>query len=340
MNTKLIAEISGNHLGSLDICLALVKAAKLSGASMVKLQTYTPETMTLPLQTPEYSISKDHNLWGGQSLFDLYSKAHTPWHWHKELFDYANEIGIQIFSTPFDKSAVDLLEVLNTPLYKIASLESGDIPLIRYIASTNKPIIASTGASTLQEIDELVEAVFSEGNEQLTLLLCTSAYPTPLNQVHLNKMNLLSKRYNLPIGLSDHTLGTTASLAAVARGATVIERHFTLDRKAGGLDSVFSLEPNELTDLVNQIQEVELCLGNEDWVIQSNESESRRLRRSLIITKPVQKGDIVSNENVKSLRPNIGMEPKYLEKILGRNFADSFDVGTPLTFDKVLNKEP
>jgi pseudaminic acid synthase len=339
MGTKLIAEISANHLGKFETAKELVLQAAKSGANLVKLQTYKAETMTLPIDNEKFRISDNHKLWGGRSLYDLYKEAHTPWDWHQDLFDFAKQIGIQIFSTPFDKSAVALLEGLNTPLYKIASMESGDIPLIKYIASTKKPIIASTGASTLQEIDELVETVFSEGNEQLTLLLCTSAYPTPLNQVHLNKMDLLRKRYNLPIGLSDHTLGTTASLAAVARGATVIERHFTLDRKAGGLDSVFSLEPNELADLVNEIQEVELCLGNEDWVIQSDESESRRLRRSLIITKSVKKGDIVSNENVKSLRPNIGMEPKYLEKILGCNFADSFDAGTPLTFDKVLNKE-
>jgi pseudaminic acid synthase len=340
MNTKIVAEISGNHLGSLDICLSLIKAAKISGASAVKLQTYKPETMTLSLNSPEFSISKNHNLWGGESLFNLYEKAQTPWIWHKELFEFANQIGIEIFSTPFDKSAVDLLEELNSPLYKIASLETGDIPLIRHIASTKKPIIASTGASTLQEIDELVETVFSEGNEKLTLLLCTSAYPTPLTQVHLKKMDLLRNRYQLPVGLSDHTLGLTASLAAVARGATVIERHFTLDRQDGGLDSVFSLEPNELTNLIKQIEQVELCLGNEEWTIQPDESESRRLRRSLIITKSVQKGEKVSTDNVKSLRPHIGIEPKHLDKVLGRNFSDSFDAGTPLTFDKMLDIEP
>lgn len=338
MKTQLIAEISGNHLGSLERCLALIEAAKLAGASAVKIQTYKPETMTLPLRTPDFLISKDHELWGGQSLFDLYKEAHTPWEWHENLFDFASQIGIQIFSSPFDKSAVDLLEDLNTPLYKIASLETGDIPLIRYIAKTKKPIIASTGASTLSEIDELVEAVLSEGNKNLTLLLCTSAYPTPTDQVHLMRMDLLKSRYELPVGLSDHTLGNTASLAAVAKGASVIERHFIIDRQQGGPDSSFSLEPGELAALSAGIIEIELSLGINNWEIQPNESESRRLRRSLIITKKVFKGEKVSIENVKSLRPGIGLQPKFLEEIIGYTYNEDFEIGTPLTFD-IISKE-
>ena len=338
LKTKLIAEISGNHLGSFDNCISLIKAAKLAGASAVKIQTYKPETMTLPLGTPSFSISKDHELWGGVSLFDLYKEAHTPWEWHENLFDFARQIGIQIFSTPFDKSAVDLLEELNTPLYKIASLESGDIPLIRYIAKTQKPIIASTGASTLSEIDDLVNAVLSEGNKNLTLLLCTSAYPTPIDQVHLMRIDLLKERYNLPVGLSDHTLGNTASLAAVAKGASIIERHFILDRKQGGPDSAFSLEPEELAALSSEIIKIELSLGKKEWEIQQDESESRRLRRSLIITKKVFKGEKVSFENVKSLRPGIGLQPKFFEDTMGYTFNEDFEIGTPLTFD-IISKE-
>jgi len=335
MKTKLIAEISGNHLGSIDICMSLIQSAKNSGASSVKLQTYKPETMTLPLRTPDYLISKNHKLWGGNSLFDLYEEAHTPWQWHKDLFDYARQIGIQIFSTPFDKSAVDLLEELDTPLYNIASLETGDIPLIKYIAKTQKPIIASTGASTLEEVDDLVETVFSQGNTNLTLLLCTSAYPTPIDQVHLQKMDVLKERYNLPVGLSDHTLGNVASLAAVAIGATVIERHFILDRSQGGPDSAFSLEPKELSDLSIQIKQIEESIGKRDWEIQPAESESRRLRRSLIISRDVKKGDVVTEKNVKSLRPAIGLEPKFFNAVMGKKFTSNFKCGHPLNWASI-----
>ena len=336
MKTKLIAEISGNHLGSLDLCKRLITSAKQSGASTVKLQTYKAETMTLPLSDKDFLISNDHKLWGGRSLYELYEEAQTPWKWHKELFELAKELGIEIFSSPFDKTAVDFLETLNIPMYKIASMESGDIPLIKYVAKTQKPIIASTGSSTLEEIDELVEAVESEGNKHLTLLLCTSAYPTPHDQVHLARMELLRDRYDLPIGLSDHTLGNSASLAAVAMGATVIERHFILNRDHGGPDSAFSIEPNELRDLSIQIKQTEESVGNKLWQIQPDESESRRLRRSLIISVDVQKGEVISNLNIKSLRPNIGISPKFYEQVLGKKFNAAFRAGTSLTFDKIV----
>jgi pseudaminic acid synthase len=268
-------------------------------------------------------------------LYGLYEEAHTPWEWHKELFKLAEELGIEIFSSPFDKTAVDFLESLEISMYKIASMESGDIPLIKYVAKTQKPIIASTGSSTLEEIDELVEAVHSEGNKKLTLLLCTSAYPTPQNQVHLARMELLRERYNLPIGLSDHTLGNSASLAAVAMGATVIERHFILNRNQGGPDSAFSLEPNELRDLSIHIKQIEESVGNKLWEIQPDESESRRLRRSLIITVDVQKGELISDLNVKSLRPNIGISPKFYGEVIGKRFNAAFSAGTALTLDKI-----
>jgi pseudaminic acid synthase len=336
MKTKLIAEISANHLGDLNIARKLIHAAQDAGATHVKLQTYKADTMTLNLNSTDFSISKEHKLWGGRSLYGLYEEAHTPWEWHRELFELAEELGIEIFSSPFDKTAVDFLENLDISMYKIASMESGDIPLIKYVAKTQKPIIASTGSSTIEEIDELVEAVHSEGNRNLTLLLCTSAYPTPQNQVHLARMELLRERYDLPVGLSDHTLGNSASLAAVAMGATVIEKHLILNRNQGGPDSAFSLEPNELRDLSINIQKIEESIGNKIWEIQPDESESRRLRRSLIITRDVKKGEMISILNVKSLRPNIGISPKYFEQVLGQTFKDSFSAGTALTFDKIV----
>ena len=336
MKTKLIAEISGNHLGSLELCKNLIKSAKYSGATTVKLQTYKAETMTLSLPDKDFLISENHSLWGGRSLYELYEEAHTPWEWHKELFELALEIGIEIFSSPFDKTAVDFLENLDIPMYKIASMESGDIPLIKYIAKTQKPIIASTGSSTLEEIDELVDAVYSEGNKNLTLLLCTSAYPTPQDQVHLARMNLLRERYGVLVGLSDHTLGNSASLAAVAMGATVIEKHFTLDRSQGGPDSAFSIEPKELTELSIQISQIEKAVGNKEWRIQPDESESRRLRRSLIIVSDVKNGEIVTESNVKSLRPSIGIAPKFFSEVLGKRFNDDYEAGTALTFEKLI----
>jgi N-acetylneuraminate synthase len=292
--------------------------------------------MTLSLPDKNFLISDNHSLWGGRSLYELYEEAHTPWEWHKELFELALEIGIEIFSSPFDKTAVDFLENLEIPMYKIASMESGDIPLIKYIAKTQKPIIASTGSSTLEEIDELVGAVNSEGNKNLTLLLCTSAYPTPQDQVHLARMNLLRERYGVPVGLSDHTLGNSASLAAVAMGATVIEKHFTLDRNQGGPDSAFSIEPKELTELSIQISQIEEAVGNKEWRIQPDESESRRLRRSLIIVSDVKNGEIVTESNVKSLRPSIGIAPKFFSEVLGKRFNDDYAAGTALTFEKLI----
>jgi pseudaminic acid synthase len=338
MKTKLIAEISANHLGDFNLAKKLIEKASEAGATHVKLQTYKADTMTLPLKSADFSISKEHKLWGGRSLYDLYEEAHTPWEWHEELFTIAKKLGLEIFSSPFDKTAVDFLENLNISMYKIASMESGDIPLIRYIAKTQKPIIASTGSSTLDEIDELVEAILSEGNNKLTLLLCTSAYPTPQNQVHLARMELLRERYKLPIGLSDHTLGNSASLAAVAMGASVIERHFILNRSQGGPDSSFSLEPNELKNLSIQIKQIEESIGNKFWEIQPDESESRRLRRSLIIIEDVKKGEVISDLNVKSLRPNIGISPKFYDQVLGKTFTAAFSAGTALTFDKIVEE--
>jgi N-acetylneuraminate synthase len=271
-------------------------------------------------------VTGEHQLWGGRTLYDLYTEAHTPWEWHGELFEFAEKNGIFLFSTPFDSTAVDLLESLNTPLYKIASLETGDLGLIRKIAMQKKPILASTGASTLDEIDELVDTVVSTGNRDLTLLLCTSAYPTELEGVNLRRLSLLKSRYNLPVGLSDHTISLEASVGAISLGATVIERHFTLSRSDGGADAAFSLEPNEFLQLSRSIINVSRALGNPNWDVNPAESESRRFRRSLFVVEDVKKGDLITELNVRSIRPSTGLAPKFLPHILGKEFVSDFSV--------------
>ena len=330
----LIAEISGNHLGNLNRAKELIHAAKESGATHVKLQTYTPDTITLNVSTPEFRVSEGHELWSERTLWDLYQEAHTPWEWHEELFALARNIGIEIFSSPFDPTAVDLLEELNVKLYKIASLETGDLQLIELVAKTGKPLIISTGASTLDEIDDVVETVGKTGNKNLTLLLCTSAYPTPTNGVHLGRLKLLQERYGLPTGLSDHTIGFEASIGAVALGASVIERHLTLKRSDGGADSAFSLEPEEFKALTQSITNMSAVMGNSEWLIDPIEDESRRFRRSLYITQDVSEGDLLSPSNVRSVRPANGIAPKYLDEVLGKRFRRSLPMGTPLSWEQ------
>ena len=329
----LIAEISGNHLGNLDRAKELIHAAKESGATHVKLQTYTPDTITLNVSTPEFRVSEGHELWSERTLWDLYQEAHTPWEWHEELFALARNIGIEIFSSPFDPTAVDLLEKLNVKLYKIASLETGDLRLIELVARTGKPLIISTGASTLDEIDDVVETVKKTGNNQLTLLLCTSAYPTPTNGVHLGRLKLLQERYGLPVGLSDHTIGFEASIGAVALGASVVERHLTLARNDGGPDSAFSLEPEEFKSLARSIINMSAAMGNNKWLIDPIEDESRRFRRSLYIAQDVSEGDLLTTSNVRSVRPANGLAPKYLEEVLGKRFKRPLLMGTALSWD-------
>jgi N-acetylneuraminate synthase len=330
-DVMLIAEISGNHLGSITRAKELILAAHESGATHVKLQTYTPDTITLDIDSPEFTVSSGHSLWGDRTLYDLYKEAHTPWDWHAELFEFAKSHNISIFSTPFDPTAVDLLERLETPFYKIASLETGDTGLIAKISRLGKTIIASTGASTLDEIDELVSTVRNNGNPELILLLCTSAYPTPIDGVNLSRIATLKNRYNVPIGLSDHTLTLEASLAAVALGAVVIERHFTLARSDGGADSAFSLEPSEFQRLSHSITEVRSSLGSPHWSINPIESESRRFRRSLYVVEDVKKGDLVSETNVRSIRPANGAPPNLFLSFLGKKFAQDVAVGTPMS---------
>jgi pseudaminic acid synthase len=333
LKTKIVAEISANHNGSIHEAKKLIEAAAQIGVKYVKIQTYTPDTITLDIDNDDFRISSDHKLWPNRRLYDLYREAHTPWDWHRELFELGSKLGVTIFSSPFDQTAVQFLESLNCPIYKIASLETGDISLIKTIAKTGKPIFASTGASTLEELDLMVETIYSNGNKNLTLLLCTSAYPTEFTDVSLNRMDFLQKRYKVNVGLSDHTIGDEVAIAAVAKGAKVIEKHFILNKDSQSPDSAFSLTPEEFLIMIRKIQETEKILGKDEWNIQKGESFSRGLRRSLIVFKDVLAGEIVSEANIGSYRPNIGIEPKFLDAVIGKKFKFNTKKGSPLLFE-------
>jgi pseudaminic acid synthase len=328
-----IAEVSANHLGSLERARELVTCAAKAGATAVKFQTYTADTMTLNL--PHLSVTEGHELWGGRTLYSLYEEAHTPWEWHEELFALSRELGVLPFSSPFDLTAVKFLESLNAPMYKIASLETGDHALIRAVAETGKPVIISTGATEFEEIDELVQVVRETGNKNLTLLLCTSSYPAVPADSHLSRISLLRDFFGCEVGLSDHTLGIGVSVAAIALGATAIEKHITLRRTDGGADSAFSMEPEEFAELVTQGNNAKDSLGTSEWRIQDSEMESRRLRRSLYITQDVKAGDIVTELNVRAIRPGDGAKPKFLPQIIGKKFNGNFTIGTPFSLDYI-----
>jgi len=330
----LVAEISANHLGDLNLARKLVNVAIDCGADAVKFQTYTADTMTMDIDLPDFKISDNHPLWGGAKLYDLYNDAHTPWNWHHELFNICNERNVIPFSSPFDSTAVDFLEGLNCKMYKIASMESGDIPLITKVMNTNKPVIVSTGASTIDEIDDVVE-VFKNRKENLTLLICTSSYPALPVDAHLLRIGTLRERYGVKVGISDHTLGIGVSLAAVGLGATMVEKHITLDRKLGGPDSAFSMEPLEFKQLATEIKSAKESLGSKEWGIQKAEDESRRLRRSLYIVKDVKIGDVLTSENIRAIRPGAGLQPKHLNKVLGKKFNRDLIAGTPLSFEVI-----
>ena len=334
-----IAEISANHLGNFERAKALVLAAIESGASAVKFQTYTAATMTLDLEKSEFKISEDHPLWGGQKLFDLYNDAHTPWEWHAELFEICRSHQVIPFSSPFDATAVDFLEELNTPMYKIASMETGDIPLIKRVAETGKPLIISTGATEWEEIELVVAAVQKSGNKDLTLLVCTSSYPSDPIDAHLNRMATLSNHFGVKVGLSDHTLGIGVSIAAIALGATAIEKHLTLRRADGGADGAFSMEPEEFAMLVKEGKSAFQSLGNSAWSMQDSEKESRRLRRSLYVVKDVTAGDFITLENVRAIRPGGGCAPKLLNQMLGKKFRRDLTSGTPMSLDLIRTED-
>jgi pseudaminic acid synthase len=323
-----IAEVSANHLGSLDRAKEIIVAAAKAGATAVKFQTYTADTMTLDID--EFKVSDDHELWGGRRLHSLYQEAHTPWEWHFELFALCRSLNVLPFSSPFDLAAIDLLESLDTPMYKIASLETGDHRLIRAVAETGKPLIISTGATEWKEIEEIVDVVQRTGNKDLTLLVCTSSYPSDPLDAHLNRIATLRNYFGVKVGLSDHTLGIGVSIAAIALGATAIEKHITLARADGGADGAFSMEPAEFATLVKEGTSAFQALGDSQWSMQDSERESRRLRRSLYIVKDVKAGDFVTHENVRAIRPGGGCAPKLLEQMLGQQFTEDYRVGTPM----------
>jgi N-acetylneuraminate synthase len=330
-----IAEVSANHLGSLDRAKEIVRQAALSGATAVKFQTYTADTMTLKIN--DFSVSSEHQLWGGKNLYELYREAYTPWDWHAELFARCRALNVIPFSSPFDSTAVDFLESLEAPMYKIASLETSDHALIRKVASTGKPVIISTGATEWDEVASLVEVFKDSGNTDLTLLVCTSSYPADPADAHIARMKTLRDAFNVKVGLSDHTLGIGVSIAAIALGATAIEKHITIKRSDGGADSAFSMEPHEFTELVVQGNFAFQSIGSAEWAINDSEKESRRLRRSLYVVKDVCIGDLATIENVRAIRPGYGASPSILSNILGKKFAQDCNKGTPFDSSMVEN---
>lgn len=337
-NNKLvyiIAEMSANHCGDKDLAKKIIKTAKEIGADAVKVQTYTADTITIDCDNEEFQIKDSNSLWNGENLYSLYQKAYTPWEWQTELKKYADEIGIDFFSTPFDYTAVDFLESINVPCYKIASFEAMDYPLIKYTAKLKKPMIISTGVSSLEEIQGAIDACKSVGNDDITILKCTSAYPAKLEDMNLITIKDMIERFSsqgVKIGLSDHSMSNIPAITAVALGAKVIEKHFTLDRALGGADAGFSLNPEEFKSLVEAIRDTEKTLGKVDYLI--NE-KNRKFARSLYVVKDIKKGEKFTAENIRSIRPSNGLHPKYYEEILGKTANCDLKFGTPLEYKYV-----
>lgn len=326
-----IAELSANHNGKLETALKIVEAAKQAGADAVKLQTYRPDTITLDCDSEEFQIHG--GLWDGKTLYQLYQEAHMPWEWHKPLFEYARKLGITIFSSPFDTSAVDLLESLSAPAYKIASFEAVDLPLIRYVASTGKPMIISTGMADAEEIQEAINAAREGGCKELAVLHCVSGYPAPAEDYNLRTIPDMVQRFGLVTGLSDHTLDNTTAITSVALGASIIEKHFTLDRNGGGPDDSFSLEPAEMTALCRDSKTAWMALGRVDYGRKSSEQGNAKFRRSLYFVKDLQAGEEITPDAVRSVRPGFGLAPKYLDEVIGRKLAVSIKANCPVSFD-------
>jgi N-acetylneuraminate synthase len=334
-----IAEISANHNQSYEQAVKLIHAANDSGADAVKLQTYTPDTITIDCKSKLFQIGKG-SLWEGRCLYDLYGEAYTPWEWHAGLFEEAKKVGLDIFSTAFDPTAVDFLEELSVPVHKVASFEIVDIPLIEKMAATGKPMIISTGMACLAEIEEAVQAARGAGAEQIALLKCTSAYPAPPEEMNLRTIPHLEEAFGFPVGLSDHTLGIEVPVAAVCMGARIVEKHFTLSRSNPGPDSAFSLEPQEFASMVKAIRIAEMALGEVHYGVSEKEAESRVFRKSLFTIRDVTAGEALTEENVRSIRPGYGLHPRYLKDILGRRAASDLKMGTPLAFDMIDWRNP
>ena len=327
----IIAELSANHNGSLARALQTIDAAHQAGADAVKLQTYTADTMTIDCDREEFMVKG--GLWDGYKLYDLYRWAETPFEWHRAMFEHARKLGITVFSTPFDESAVDFLEQLNTPAYKIASFENTDLPLIRYVAKTGKPIIMSTGMAMKEEIAEAVDVARSAGCKELSLLHCISSYPAPMDQANIRQLSELGERFGAVPGLSDHTLGTTAAVAAAALGACVIEKHFTLSREDKGPDSEFSIEPDELMRLCQDTHDAWLALGQVGYDRQPVEEGSKMFRRSIYFVRDLQAGSVIGSEDIRRIRPGMGLAPKHFDELLGKKLKVAVQRGTPSNWD-------
>ena len=330
--TFIIAEISANHLQKYDNAVKLIYEAKKAGADAVKFQTYTPDTITIDCDN-EYFQIKQGTIWDGITLYELYKKAYTPWEWQPKLKKIAEDEGLIFFSSPFDSTAVDFLEEMDVPAYKIASFEITDIPLIEYIAEKGKPILISTGIATLSDIEKALESCIKTGNTQVALLKCTSAYPSPMEDINLKVIPNLKETFNTIVGLSDHTLGNTVALGAVALGAKIIEKHFTLSRADGGPDSKFSMEPHEFKEMVKNIRDLEKALGQVTYELTEQQRNSREHSRSLFVVKDMKKGEVFTKENVRSIRPGFGLEPKYINDILGKKAKQDIKKGTPMRWD-------
>jgi pseudaminic acid synthase len=333
--TLIIAELSANHNHDIEIAKKSILMAKQSGADAIKIQTYTADTLTINCRNEYFMIQG--GLWDGYSLYDLYEEALTPWEWHRELFEYArNEVDIDIFSSPFDSTAVDFLEQFKPSYYKIASFEIFDIPLLEYVASKGRPIIISTGIATLADIELAIQSCRRIGNNNITLLKCTSSYPAPIEEANLLTIPNMKETFGVEVGLSDHTLGANAAIAAVALGATVIEKHFILDRDLGGPDSSFSMEPAEFKGMAKSIREVEKALGGISYELTEQVAGSKVFARSLFVVEAVKAGEIITEENVRSIRPGNGLHPKYYKQIIGKRFHKDAERGTPLDWEMII----
>lgn len=328
----IIAELSANHGNDIEIAKQTIKAAKDSGADAIKLQTYTPDTITIDCQNNFFQLTQG-TIWDGRTLYDLYKEAYMPWEWHKELMNYAKELDIICFSSPFDHTAVDLLESLEVPAYKIASFEITDLPLIKYVASKRKPIIISTGIATMQEIEEAVNTCRQVGNDDIILLKCTSAYPANIEDANLLTMQNMKETFRVQVGLSDHTLGITVPVVSVALGAKVIEKHFILDKGIGGPDASFSLDPKEFKAMVDAVRDAEKALGTVDYALTDKKKKSREFSRSLFVIKNIKAGEAFTSENIRSIRPGYGLSPKHIESVFQRKAKIDIERGTPVSWD-------
>jgi pseudaminic acid synthase len=330
----IIAELSANHVGKFDIAVETIKAAKKAGADAIKLQTFKPDTITMDSDNECFQI-KQGTLWDGRTLYSLYEEAQTPWDWQPNLKKIAEELGMECFSSPFDKTAVDFLEEMNVPAYKVASFEITDIPLIEYIASKGKPVIISTGIANLEDIEDAINACRKKGNNQIAILKCTSAYPTPLEEVNLKTIPNITEKFGVIAGLSDHSKGISVPIAAVALGAKIIEKHIILDKKLGGPDCEFSLNPEEFKQMVDSVRETEKSLGKVNYELTTKAKKSRDFCRSLFISNEIKKGEVFTEENVKSVRPGFGIMPKHLNEIIGKKSTKDIKKGTPLSWDLI-----